>query len=141
MPQYSINAASIIIWINNQKYNSAQSISFNVDYGESLLYGIDSQFAQEIVPGKVAISGNISGIRVRNSGGIQAISARSLIVDIISSPYISLRIQDRVTQEDILFIPRCKVTSESHSAAAKGTYKLSFSFLGILPEWALDRQS
>lgn len=141
MPQYSIAGAQIIVYINEKKYNVAQSINFTVDYGEVEIYGIDSNWAQEIATTKCTVSGNINGIKIRNGGGIQAIAARSLIIDIISSPYISIRIQDRITQEDIIYIPRAKVSAESHSVAAKGIYKVNISFKGILPEFSLDRTS
>jgi hypothetical protein len=133
--------AEIVIYINGKKYNSAQSFSLNCDYGETPIFGIDSPFAQEITTNKVSVSGSISGIRIRNSSGIQSVSAVGLTKDIMSSPYISILIEDRQTQEQIVYLPRAKVTSESHSAAAKGTYKLNISFIAVLAEWASDRVS
>ena len=139
MSQYSISGAQIIIWLNEKKFNTSQSLSFSVDTGETYIYGIDSAFAQEIATTKVSVTGNINGLRLRSSGGIQALNGKSPIADLMSSPYISIRIQDRVTQEDIIFIPRCKIGNESHSVSAKGTYKINFSFMGLLPLFALDR--
>lgn len=141
MAQYSISGAQILIYLNEKKFVTSQAINFSVDTGEKYIYGIDSIFAQEIIPTKMSVTGNINGLRLRNSGGIQALAGKSLLVDILSAPYISIRITDRVTKEDILFIPRCKISNESHTVSAKGIYKINFAFMGLIPLFALDRVS
>lgn len=141
MPQYTIAGAQILVYLNEKKFTVSQSLSFSIDYGEAPIYGIDSLFAQEIAPTKVTVSGNINGLRLRNSGGIQGVNGRSLITDVMAAPYISLRIQDRTTKEDIIFIPRAKIGNESHSVSAKGVYKINFSFIGLIPLMSLDRTS
>jgi len=110
-----------------------------VDYGEQPIYGIDAEHAQEIAPTRLTISGSVQGLRVKNGGGLQAQNIRPLFVDLMASPYISIRIQDRSTSEDILYIPQCKVTQESHQIATKSTYKMNFNFIGQVPYFALDR--
>jgi len=141
MSQYSISGSQVLIYLNEKKFVTSQSLNFSVDYGETPIFGIDSPWAQEIATTKVNVTGSIQGLRLRNSGGIQAITARSLIVDIISSPYISIRITDRITKEDIVFIPRCKVGNETHTVVNKGVYKINLSFIGLIPLFALDRTS
>src|SRR5574338_482985 len=105
--------AHIKLYINNKLYKEVQTVAFAVDYGESEIYGIDAPYPQEIAPGKVMVSGSVQGLRVRYSGGIQAANARPLFTDFAASPYISIRIQDRSTGEDILFIPNAKISRES----------------------------
>jgi hypothetical protein len=134
-----LTGAHIKLYINNQVYKTVQSISLTVDYGETPIYGIDVGYAQEIAPTRISIKGGVQGLRVKNSGGLQAQSLRPLFVDLLASPYISIRIQDRSTGEDILFIPQAKVTQESHVAATKSTYKMNFNFEGTIPLFALDR--
>jgi hypothetical protein len=130
---------NIILRINNVPYHVAQTVSFSVDYGEEEIRGIDTPWAQEIASNKASVKGSISGVRVKLSGGLQAISARPLWIDMAASPYISIRITDRATGEDILYIQEAKVTNESHTISTKSTYKLNFSFTGKVPLWALDR--
>lgn len=139
MSQYTISGAQIIIYLNEKKFTTSQSLSFSVDTGETYIYGIDSAFAQEIATTKVAVTGNINGLRLRSSGGIQALNGKSLITDLAAAPYVSLRVQDRITSEDIIFIPKCKISNESHSVSAKGIYKINFNFMGLIPLFALDR--
>jgi hypothetical protein len=64
---------------------------------------------------------------------------RPLYSDLMASPYISIRIQDRRSSEDIIFIPNAKVTRETHTIAMKGVYRLNFDFVGQVPQFALDR--
>jgi len=135
----TITGAQIEIFWNNQQYKEVADISFTVDYGEEEIYGIDSPYPQEIAGNKVTISGQVNGFRLKNSGGLQAKNLRPLFTDQSANPYVSLRVTDRSTSEDIIFIPQAKVTSESHSIPTKGTYKLNFSFKGMVPLWALDR--
>lgn len=131
--------AHIKVYINNQVYKVSQSVSYVADYGEQEQYGIDSLLPQEIAPTRFSIKGSVQGLRVKYSGGLQAQNIRPLWTDMMASPYVSIRIQDRSTGEDIIFIPQAKVTRESHSASTKGTYKLNFEFIGIAALFALDR--
>jgi len=134
-----LTGAHIKLYINNQVYKTVQSISLTVDYGETPIYGIDVGYAQEIAPMRISIKGGVQGLRVKNSGGLQAQKIRPLFVDLLASPYISIRVQDRSTGEDILYIPQAKVTQESHTASTKSTYKMNFNFEGTIPLFAIDR--
>lgn len=134
-----LTGALIKIYLNNKVYKEVRSFSLNVDYGEYEIYGIDSQFAQEIAPSKLTVRGSISGIRVKYSGGLQASNLRPLFQDFAASSYISIRVTDRSTGEDIVFIPRAKILRENHVATSKGVYSLNFDFAGIIPLFALDR--
>lgn len=129
----------IKVFINNKVYPYIKQLSLNIDYGESEIYGIDAEYAQEIAPTRVSVRGSVIGLRVKLSGGLQAMNMRPGFGDIAAGPYISIRIQDRTTQEDILFIPHAKVTKESHVVAVKQTYQLNFDFVGQVPLFALDR--
>lgn len=139
MPRYTMVGADIKVYINNKSYNVAQSVSFDVDYGEAAIYGIDSPWPQEVAGGRASVRGSIKGLRMKYSGGLQGSNIRPLFMDLAASPYISIRIQDRQTGEDIALIERAKVSKESHFAGVKGSYKLSFDFEGQIILFALDR--
>lgn len=131
--------AHIKLYINNKVYKEVQSISLNIDYGEQEIYGIDVNYPQEIASTRISVKGSVAGLRIKQSGGLQAKNIRPLFQDSAASPYISIRITDRSTGEDILFIPNAKVSRENHSIVNKATYKLSFDFTGQIPLMALDR--
>jgi hypothetical protein len=134
-----ITSAKVEIFWNNLQYKEVADVSFTVDYGEEEIYGIDSQYAQEIAGGRISVSGQVNGFRLRLSNGLQAKNLRSLFSDVTASPYVSLRISDRQTSEDLIFIPQCKINSETYSIPNKGTVKLNFSFKGMVPFFPLDR--
>ena len=134
-----ITGAHLNLFVNNQIYKEVESVSFSIEYSEEPIFQIDSPYPAEIAGGKITVSGTVNGLRLKLSGGIEAKNMRSLFNDASASPYISLRFNDRSTQEDILFVPMAKVTNQSHSVAAKGTYKLNFSWIGLVPFTALDR--
>ena len=139
MVTVTLTGAHIVVYINNKRYTAVQSVNFTVEYGEEAIFGIDSPYAQEVATTKITVRGSVNGLRTKYSGGLQAINARPLFNETLASPYVSLRIQDRQTGEDIVFIPQAKVTRESHSIVAKQKYKLNFDFTGIIPMMALDR--
>jgi hypothetical protein len=134
-----ITSAQITIQFNNQQYKEVADISFTIDYDESEIFGVDSPYPQEIAGGKITVRGQCNGYRIKLSGGLQGKNLRSLFSNVSATPYVSLLVEDRTTQENIIFIPQCKISSESHSIPNKGTYKLNFSFVGMVPLMALDR--
>lgn len=134
----TLKGAEIKIFISGKLYPEAQSITYTIDYEEEEIFGIDSQFAQEIAGNKVRVSGSIKGIRVKYSGGTQGAAARVRINQLLQSPYTSLRVVDRFSEKDILWLPQMKVSSETLTAAAKGIASLSFSFKGIVPYQEID---
>lgn len=139
MKHVVLQGAAVKIYINNKLYKEADQVSYNIDYGAGEIYGIDSPFPQEIAPGRVSVQGAINGIKIKYSGGLQAYEALPPIADILSSPYISIRIQDRASTEDLLFIPSAMITAQSVQIPARGIYRLSFNFKGLVPFEPLDR--
>jgi hypothetical protein len=130
---------NIRVYINGKVYKEMQSITFSVDYGEEEIRGIDSPYAQEIALTKVTIRGTIRGLRIKNSGGIQAKNMRPTFSDMAASPYISIRVNDLTSGEDILLLQQAKITRESHTVETKRTYKLDCDFVAQIPLFALDR--
>jgi hypothetical protein len=135
----TITGASINLFINNQLYKPVQSITYTIDYNEDEVFGIDAPWAQSIDGGRCTVRGSVKGMRVKLSGGLQGANLRPLFTDLGASPYVSIRVQDRTTSEDIILIAQAKVTSESHTAAIGGSYKLNWDFVGQIPLFALDR--
>jgi len=136
-----LRGADIKVYMNNEIIPEVQKISYTIDYGEQEIWGIDIVHPQEIAVTKVSVQGSITGIKTKYSGGLQAKALRPLIFDVLNSPYISLRIVDRSTGEDILYVPSIKISDETFGAAAKGVVNLSYKFKGIMPFNPLDRNS
>lgn len=135
----TIQGAAVKVFINGQLWGAVQEISWTLDYSEQELYGIDSPFPQEIHGVKTSAYGSIKGLRIRQSNGLQGIQARPVIHEVLSSPYISIRVQDRFSGEDLVFFPRAKVASETHSVPAKGILSVSFQFRAMAGWQPMDR--
>jgi hypothetical protein len=136
--QRTVSGAHIVIYINSIVYNQAQQLDYTIDYGEEPIYGIDSIFPQEIKTTRVSIQGSISGVRILNEN-LQTNGIVPSIRDRVFAPYVSLRVFDRRTGEDIIFIPFAKITNEKASVNAKGNVKVSFNFSGLQPQQQQDR--
>lgn len=140
MNALTLSGAQVKVFINNVEYGPAQGLSLVVDRGEQEIYGIDTPFPQEIAVTRIASSGQISGIRIAGGGGLQAKGILTKLKDVLAAPYVSIRVSDRKTGEDIAYCPQAKVINENHSVAAKQTYKLSFSFKAVAVYSPLDRE-
>jgi hypothetical protein len=139
MSQRTVAGAHVKVLINGVTYNEVQELQYTIDYGEEPIYGIDSIFPQEIKTTRISIQGSIKGVRVANSNGLQGYNIRPGIRSSMFAPYISIRVYDRRTGEDILFVPFARVSNENSSVNAKGIMTTSFNFTGLQGQQPLDR--
>lgn len=130
---------SIKIFINGKVFGEVNQASWTVDSAEQEIDGIDSMFAQEIASVRHRAFGSFKGFRIRQSNGLASINARPILAELIASPYISIRIQDRHTGEDLIYFPKAKITSESYSVGAKGMLMADLSFRALAGWQPLDR--
>lgn len=133
-----LKGAEVKTYVGGKLYAEVQSIQYTIDYGEAEIYGIDSQFPQEIAPGRVAVQGTVTGLQIKLVGGLQAYDLRTQISKILYGPYVSLRLKDRHSDTDLFWLPQMKVTNESVRIAAKGVVTVTFQFKGIIPYNPLD---
>ncbi len=133
-----LSGANVKVYISGKLYAEVQNITYTISYSDTEIYGVDSPFPQEIAPGRISVQGSISGVRVKGTGGLQGHQIRSKITEVLHSPYTSLRIKDRHSEVDLLWLPQMKVTAETMTIPSKGTAKLNFTFKGIIPYNPLD---
>lgn len=134
----TIPGARINLYVNNTLYKQCDSVSFTVETEINEIMGIDSMYCQELGPNKIKVSGQVRGMYLRLSNGLQAKSIKPLWTDVAQGAYISIRIEDRLTQEPIFSCFNAMCTSENHTIPAKGIYRLDFSWVGMVPLMALD---
>jgi hypothetical protein len=139
MAQRTVTGAHVRLFINGEVYNEVQQLSWTIDYGEEPIYGIDSIFPQEIKITRISVQGSVSGVRVSDSKGLQGQEARPRVRDSMFAPYISIRVSDRNSGEDLIFIPYARITNEKVEVSAKSVMKTSFSFTGLQARQPLDR--
>lgn len=141
MANYSVRSSDCVLYLNGKIFNEVQELSWNIDYGVNSVYGVDSAFPQEITATRASVTGKVVGLKMRKNGGLQGSNIRPQIFDIFNAPYISLRVVDIQSSDDILYIPSIMISKESVQMAAKGVVKISFEFTGIQPLQPLDRIS
>lgn len=134
----TLKGAEVKVYLSGKLYAEAQSVQYTIDYGEYEIFSIDSQFPQEIAPGRVSVQGTVTGVVIKNLGGLQAYDLRAKINEILHAPYTSLRLKDRFSDSDLLWLPEMKVVNEQVSIQAKGVVKITFTFKGIVPYNPLD---
>lgn len=134
----SLKGAEVKLYISGKLYPEVRQLSYTIDYGEREIYGIDSPYPQEIATTRTSVQGSVSGVRIKYSGGLQGKGARPKINEILQGSYVAIRVQDRFTQQDILFLPQAKIVNESVNVTAKGMASLSFTFKGIVPYGEID---
>lgn len=140
MSQHIIPGSHVKVFINGSLFPEAQEVAWTIDRQEQETYGIDSMFPQEIAPIRSVTYGSIRGLRLKQSNGLQARSITPDIGSLLASPYVSIRIQDRITGEDIIFLPKSKISSEQYGVAAKtGFITMNLSFRSIQGLQPLDR--
>jgi hypothetical protein len=134
-----VTAALARLFVNNKVYPVCQSVSISEDTGEYAIYGINSNFPQEIAGGgQNRVTGNAGIIRTKNSGGLQGVNARPLFSDLAASSYVSLRLEDRSTGETLWSIPKAKLSNIKETVTMKGIYKITFDFIGQIKFGPLD---
>jgi hypothetical protein len=79
MQSVVLKGAEVKTYVSGKLFAEVQSIQYTIDYGEQEIYGIDSQFPQEIASGRVAVQGSVSGLVINGLGGLQAYDLRAKI--------------------------------------------------------------
>lgn len=127
------------LYINNKILTTTQSVSMQNSTGEYEIFGINSPYPQEIASGgQRTVRGKVSGVRTKNSGGLQGVNALPLFSDVAASNYVSLRLEDRSTGETLWSIPKAKLSNVDESVSIKGIYRISFDFIGQILFYPLD---
>ena len=133
-----IPGSSVKVKINGKTLPSIQSMSWVIDYGEKAIYGIDSEFPQEIATTKQTIKGTVQNVRIRFSKGLQGINAVPTIQNFLTGQYHEMRVIARQTNKVLLVVEGMKVTKQSYDVPTKGVVTFSFSFIGIAAREEFD---
>jgi len=134
----TLTSAEVLVYLNGNLFPELQSINYSISRGEEEYFGIDSIFAQEIRATKITISGSISGVISKGVGGLAGKSAVTTLFQALEAPYVSIKIKNRYTDSDLIFIPHVKFDNEQVGIAIKGVVKFSVNFKGIIAYNELD---
>lgn len=127
----TLHGASAKVYINGQPFGIATSVSFNSDEGTHAIYGIDNDLPIELAPGPSNVTGSITCVRTRLSGGLEGRGITAPLSLMQLQKYFSIDVIDRVTQSIIFSSDRCKLVSQNWQIGAKSVISGNFSFLAI----------
>ncbi len=136
----TVKGAEIKLYLGGKLYGECQQIQWVIDRQVTEIYGIDSLFPQELAPSRVVVNGQVTGLLLSFSGGLQGKGITTKVSEILYAPYISLKVKNRHTDTDELNIPNIMVSNEQVSIVTKGTVKVTFTFKGIMPYQPIDLQ-
>lgn len=94
---------------------------------------VDSPYAAEIMPTNFTVNGTLTGIRLRDNGGLDGskIMDLSKIQSIFYQQYTSLVVVDRVTNKNIYTFSKVMFDSDSWTISAKNVITFSASFKAV----------
>lgn len=123
-------AAKVII--NGIVIGFATSLSFSRSISTKFIYGIDSPIAQEIAPTTYSVQGNLNGLRIRSSGGLDGVGAMDIssLQKLFNFKYATIEVVDRVSNETFYTIQNVVFEQDSWTIQAKSLITFSASFKG-----------
>lgn len=139
MSAVTLTGARINLYINETLYKEVDSLTFTIERAIDEIPQIDSPYLAELAPNSVRVRGTINGMRLYLSGDLQGKNMIPLFNQFAEGSYIGIRIEERSSKEQIFSCFNTMISNITHTIPAKGIYRLSFNFQGIIPLFALDR--
>ena len=127
----TVTGSNVRIIINNKIVGVCTSASWSIDFSVRPIYGIDNIIPQEIAPGSYKCSFDFAGVRIlqkslEDSGIISYPGVNAF------APYISICIQERLSNQPLLNITAAMVDSTKTSISAKGIATFDLSGIGFV---------
>ena len=127
----TLRGCSLLVFLNNKPWAVCDNLTWSVNYSAEPIFGIDQLEPFEIPTGRISITGSFNYFRQKNSAGAEGAGWVPPQDDVSRERYPYLVISDRESQTVYLEIPKCKITSQSGSAQARGVVTGTISFSGI----------
>ena len=124
--------AGVKLIINGSIVGFATGLSFTRQSNSKFIYGIDSPIPQEIALTTYGVQGTLTGIRVRDGGGLDGpgIMDLSTVSKFFNFKYCNIEVVDRATNKTIYTIQKSVFDSDSWSIQAKSIITFSANFKG-----------
>jgi hypothetical protein len=131
--QNVLTGAGIILQANGNVVGFATGIQFTRSQNTKVIMEVDSPYAAEIMPTSFTVAGTLTGIRLRDSGGLDGskIMDLSKVQSIFYQQYTSLVVVDRVTNKNIYTFSKVMFDSDSWTISAKNVITFSASFKAV----------
>ena len=130
-----MTGARIVLRINNKIAAFAFGITWNIESDSREIETIDDYLPYEIVPGRIYVSGTLSGFRIPGQGPTN----ENMMGDVLSfmmQRYITIEARDSQTNELLFYTAKALVTgsSEEHRSEQLSTITLRWKAIGWVDE-------
>jgi hypothetical protein len=132
MQQVIQTGPGVKLLINGIVVGFATGINFTRSINTKEIYGIDSPLPQEIVATTYSVRGNLTGLRIRDSGGLDGYGIMDIsdISRYFNFKYSTIEVVDRATSKTIYTIQKCVFDSDTWNITARAPITFSASFKG-----------
>jgi hypothetical protein len=131
--------------INGSLVGYATGMSFSRTTNTKVIYEIDSPYAAEIMPTTYLVQGNLTGLRIRGSGGLDGPGIKNIStpVAIFSQKYCTIEVQDLVSKKTIYTFNRVMFDQDSWTIQSRAliTFSASFKAVFLQNEMSASTQS
>lgn len=133
MQQNLQHGAGIKLNINGSLIGFATGINYSRTTASKYIYEIDNPFPVEIAQTTYGVSGTLTGLRIRDSGGLDGygIMDVSSISSYFNFKYATIEIVDRVSGKTLANIQKVVFDNDSWSVQNKNVITFSANFKGV----------
>lgn len=126
-----LTGAHVVLFVNGRPLGIVTSFMWTRRRTVRRVQGIDQITPSELVPGPVAVSGQIGIVRTRRDGGAEGAGLIPPTADLTREQYVSLTLRDRTSDTPVVVIGQALVDSEGWRAVTKDILSATVSFEGI----------
>lgn len=133
MAQFLQTGSGVKIVANGRVIGFATGLAFQRTQSTKTIYELDNPLAREIAPTTYSVSGSLSGIRVRDQGGLDGASLMDLssIQSFFYQKYCVIEIVDKLTNKVIYTFQYVMFDSDSWQMNAKSVITFNANFKAV----------
>lgn len=125
-----MTGARAVIRINGAISALCTHVSYEINTDWAEIKGVDEMIPNDLVPMAFSVRGNMGIYRIPNGSPINKFLTQDMFQGIIW-PYTTIEIRDKRTDELILLLKRCAITSQSESYRKGELTVTNLSFVSI----------
>lgn len=125
-----MSGARAVIKINGKVTALCTNVTYNINMDWQEIKGIDELVPNDLAPSNYSVTGSMSLYRVPNNSPIKNFIHSDMFRGIVW-PYTTIEIRDKRTDELLVLIKRCAITSRSESYAHGQPVVTTMNFVGI----------
>lgn len=135
--QQILTGAGVVLKINGKVVGFATGISFTRSQGLKVVREVDNPFAVEIMPTVFEVSGSLSGVRLRGTGGLDGAKGGIDVMDLSTvqnffyQKYVTIEVVDRVSSVVLYTFKSVLFDQDSWSITTKNIITFNANFRAI----------